>query len=168
MTFSRTFPGSFSLLAALCLAGLTGCGEGTGTVPVTGTVTLDGQPLSGAAVVFAPPRDSPGTPARGTTDASGNFALTTFAPKDGAIPATYDVGVSKTEGVEDAPVLPEDEAERDAMLTGAGMTAEEMMSMERRKPKSLIPDKYANPKRSGISIEVTKGMDPVSIELVSE
>jgi hypothetical protein len=40
---------------------------------VTGTVTLDGKPLSGIAVVFQP--DS-GRPARGMTDAEGKYELT--------------------------------------------------------------------------------------------
>ena len=53
-----------------------GCGGG-GDQPelgqVTGTVTLDGKPLSGIAVVFQP--DS-GRPARGVTDAEGKYELT--------------------------------------------------------------------------------------------
>ena len=40
---------------------------------VVGTITLDGKPLSGIAVVFQP--DS-GRPARGTTDAEGKYELT--------------------------------------------------------------------------------------------
>ena len=40
---------------------------------VTGTVTLDGKPLSGVAVVFQP---ESGRPARGMTDAEGKYELT--------------------------------------------------------------------------------------------
>ena len=40
---------------------------------VTGTITLDGKPLSGVAVVFQP---ESGRPARGMTDAEGKYELT--------------------------------------------------------------------------------------------
>jgi hypothetical protein len=40
---------------------------------VTGTITLDGKPLSGIAVVFQP---ESGRPAKGTTDAKGVYELT--------------------------------------------------------------------------------------------
>lgn len=40
---------------------------------VTGTITLDGKPLSGFVVVFQP---ASGRPARGLTDADGKYELT--------------------------------------------------------------------------------------------
>ncbi len=40
---------------------------------VTGTITLDGKPLSGTAVVFQPDN---GRPAKGITDAEGKYELT--------------------------------------------------------------------------------------------
>ena len=61
---------------SVLLLGLVGCG-GPSDQPelgqVTGTITLDGEPLSGVAVVFQP--DS-GRPARGRTDADGRYKLT--------------------------------------------------------------------------------------------
>jgi hypothetical protein len=44
-------------LAILCAFGLTslvGCGGGVKRIPVSGTVTLDGQPLNGGVLVFSP------------------------------------------------------------------------------------------------------------------
>lgn len=49
-----------------------GCGS---KLPVvSGTVTLDGQPLAGATVIFMP-EDEALSPALGTTDANGGYTL---------------------------------------------------------------------------------------------
>ncbi len=61
---------------SVLLLSLPGCG-GSGDQPelgqVSGTVTLDGKPLSGVAVVFQPDN---GRPARGMTNAEGKYELT--------------------------------------------------------------------------------------------
>lgn len=62
--------------AACGLLLLSVCGCGTGDRPelgeVTGTVTLDGQPLIGVIVMFTPDE---GRPATGQTDAFGKYEL---------------------------------------------------------------------------------------------
>jgi hypothetical protein len=58
---------------AFCAAGCGGASDRPELGQVTGTVTLDGEPLKGIAVVFFP--DS-GRPARGKTDAEGKYELT--------------------------------------------------------------------------------------------
>lgn len=65
---SFLIPGAF-LLAASCL----GCGRKADVASVEGTVTLDGQPLAGATVLFVPEN---GRPAGGTTDERGHYVLT--------------------------------------------------------------------------------------------
>ena len=55
-------------LAAVLLAALAGCGAPS-AAPVTGTVTLDGKALSGAAVMFRPEGATEGLGGSGTTDA---------------------------------------------------------------------------------------------------
>ena len=81
------------MLAALTLA-LPGCGSSNPeTFPVSGTVTLDGRPVSGAAVVFTP---DTGQPATGTTDNAGQFELSTFQLGDGALPGKHRVTIAKT------------------------------------------------------------------------
>ncbi len=65
------------LLGGLSL-GLVGCSDGLQVVPVSGTVTLDGQPLSGAHVSFQPRTDNqdrvgPGSYA--VTDETGRYEL---------------------------------------------------------------------------------------------
>src|SRR5262249_60393527 len=88
MTHLRSFschefplPGSLFLVAVLAF----GCGDATGvgkTVPVAGTVTLDGKPLTAASTVilFKPDaarrNTSPFEPV-GTVDDQGNYTLVT-------------------------------------------------------------------------------------------
>ncbi len=44
---------SLAILGALALTSVAGCG-GVRKIPVSGTVTLDGQPLNGGNIVFSP------------------------------------------------------------------------------------------------------------------
>lgn len=86
----------FALVAAFTALGLAlpGCGpKHPETFPVTGTVTLDGQPVAGAAVVFIPEQ---GEMATATTDTAGRFELSTFERADGALPGRHRVTVVKT------------------------------------------------------------------------
>jgi hypothetical protein len=86
------------LLAIGMLAAI-GCGSRGShlpkTVPASGTVTLDGKPVDGAQVIFVPAGEG-ATGAFGTTNASGHFSLRSYEEKDGAIPGSYKVQVSKT------------------------------------------------------------------------
>lgn len=50
-----------------------GCGSRSDLASVTGKITLDGQPLANAFVVFAP--TSQGTSSRGKTDAEGRYEM---------------------------------------------------------------------------------------------
>ena len=74
-------PISSTLLCVLLL--FAGCGRPLDyTAPVTGTVTIGGQPANAFTVIFHPAK---GRPATGTTDAQGRFTLTTFESGDGAV-----------------------------------------------------------------------------------
>jgi hypothetical protein len=92
----------YQLIVCLISVGLmpmVGCGPDTShlpkTVPASGVVTLDGNPVEGAQVVLVPAGQET-TGAYGTTDASGRFSLRAFEEKDGAIPGEYKAQVSKT------------------------------------------------------------------------
>jgi len=64
------WPLAFLILAALSFSG--GCSSG-GAVPVSGRVTLDGQPLAGAHVSFQPQGGESGS---SSAAGSGSYALT--------------------------------------------------------------------------------------------
>ena len=73
---------------------LAGCG-GNSDVPdlgrVTGVVTLDGQPLSGAQVTFSP---ESGRPSNAETDKDGSYSLQFTADEAGAILGKHTVKIA--------------------------------------------------------------------------
>lgn len=154
-------------ISALCL----GCGGGSDsanveTVPVQGTVTLDGKPIEGAIVTFVPVNEAQGLPATGTTDKDGRFTLTAMgggkrgAAGAGTLPGEYYVGVVKDifegDDAEDSP--PE------------GQFPEESSDEPSTEPqvKHIVPTKYNDPKTSGIKVTVKEGDNDIKIELKSE
>jgi hypothetical protein len=145
-------------LPAIALVwGFAGCGpDRPETISVTGTVTLDGSPVSGAVVAFTPVGG--GRPATGTTDGSGKFTLTTFDDGDGALPGEHLVAVIKGNvgPVEGDPDSGEGE-ETPSAPTGP----------EQQTGQWLVPQDYWNFKTSGLSCEVKKGMDPPTFALAS-
>jgi hypothetical protein len=95
------------LLALVCL----GCGPGGPEIAtVEGTVTLDGEPLPNASVVFVP---EDGRPAGATTDAQGHYELTFTEGRQGAIVGKNKVRIStardpsETPGGDPIPAVPE-------------------------------------------------------------
>lgn len=79
--------GIFAAVAAM------GCG-GPKIVPVSGTVTIDGQLLT-TGQVFVMPKD--GRAASGTIDKQGRFTLSTNNPGDGCLLGTHQVTVTAKE-----------------------------------------------------------------------
>src|SRR5262245_17864253 len=74
-----------------------GCGSQR-VVPVSGTVTMDGQPLAGAEISFAPIAKEgaieAGPGSAGKTDKEGKFTLKTIKGESGAIPGKHRVAIS--------------------------------------------------------------------------
>ena len=81
------------LVAVACLLSA-GCGDsGPDAVPVSGVVTLDGQPVPDVRIVFQPAQGSSDDPrlrlgASGTTDENGRFELRTGQHR-GALPGVH-------------------------------------------------------------------------------
>src|SRR4051812_11343260 len=71
--------------AALASACLVGCGgSDVSLVPVSGTVTLEGKPLAGAQISFAPEsRNAQGTPGTDITGSSGYYKVMTAKGRTG-------------------------------------------------------------------------------------
>lgn len=95
----RSIRALISVLLPIASIMTVGCGDaGYGEVPVSGKVTLNGEPLAGAHLTFQPvAKDSSGfAPGSfGRTDDEGNFSLRTVWPDaDGAIPGRHRVQIS--------------------------------------------------------------------------
>jgi len=128
----------------LCLAG---CGEKLAAV--TGTVRLDGKPVASAGVALHPVAG--GSLASGSTDAEGRFRIES-GNKPGTTPGEYRVTVVKKET---SGFL----ADKNGLSMGVAKGGV--------KEKWLIPQKYAKPDTSGLSVSVKPGMEPLDLNLVS-
>jgi len=159
-----------SILVSTCIVSLillAGCktrdrGNIPQTAPVSGTVTLDGKPVDGATVVFVPT----GTPAYGAyaiTDSSGRFTLKSSETVTGAVPGGYLVQVTKlVPDTSGSVVVTPEEAEHEAQAKGSSSTAG-------GGTKNALPEKYANPKTSGIEVTVpAEGIQNLEIKLTSQ
>ncbi len=81
-------------LGLLALAGIVGCEEGVDLVPITGTVTQEGQPLAGASVSFMPePGNQENTPGHAQTGSDGRYQLS-WDDQDGVARGKYKVLVT--------------------------------------------------------------------------
>jgi hypothetical protein len=82
---------------AFLIVTLAGCGESSGRpslVPVSGTVSLDDKPLSGAVVTFIPAGSTPGGMVTARTGQDGQYTLKS-RNGSGAPPGEYRVVISK-------------------------------------------------------------------------
>ncbi|MES2789935.1 MAG: carboxypeptidase regulatory-like domain-containing protein [Planctomycetota bacterium] len=83
------------------LAGMIGCGGADAskalpkTVPATGVVTLDGNPLSNATLTFIPVGATQGIECFGATGEKGEFKMKQLRGQDGAPPGEYKVVISR-------------------------------------------------------------------------
>ena len=94
---ARLTAGAAMAVAFLALAG---CGDGgPKIVPVSGSVTIDGQPLAYGHIQVLP---SGWRPASGRIGGDGRFTLTTTAPNDGCAVGTHPVAILAGE-----PITPE-------------------------------------------------------------
>lgn len=69
-----------------------------GLVPAQGVVTLNGEPVAEAMIMFTPAQIGTDALAASTmTDSNGKFKMTTVDPGDGVFPGDYSVTVVKDE-----------------------------------------------------------------------
>ena len=100
-----------ALVACVGLLSLSGCGGNSDLGSVTGTVTIDGEPIDYAAVTFMPTQ---GRASIGRTDADGVYKLAYVIGQDGALIGNHKVYVTtrvkkepaygQKEGVEKSPI----------------------------------------------------------------
>lgn len=129
---------------------LIGCGgeqqSAVPVFPVTGKVTFNGLPVAGANVTFFNKEKS--RSAFGKTDDAGEYCLTTFTLKDGAVEGDHTVSVSKF--VEAAEVVVEADLESENYEPPR-------IGYERpvAKAESGLPENYATAETSGLTATVS-------------
>ena len=122
-----------------------GCGNPRGTVPVSGTVTLNGEQPPGAGTVtftvIEPAEGFTNRPAMAKFDSTGRYEATSFEPGDGLLPGKYAIAV---ECYETPP------------------------NMEGKPVKSHIARKYLDPSTSGFELEIAPQSRRVTYDLKLE
>jgi hypothetical protein len=131
----RSFSPLLFVAIGLAASGCSGSGDDLPREPVSGTVTLDGQPLANGSIQFNPMTQSGSAVSGGATIQNGRFSI---ARENGLVPGTYRVAIysAGSSGAQSKSASP-----------GSGRGAD--------RPKELIPDKYnAN---SELKAEIKKG-----------
>jgi len=137
------------LCLAMLLLAAPGCGSGFKTVPVSGQVTLDGQAVAEAGVLFVPVEKGP--TARAVTDSQGRYRLKTNE-LDGAAPGKYQVAVMKESA------------------SGVGVGADGLETAPGIKPtvKRQLPAIYADPNTSPLEITIEAERSDADLKLLSK
>jgi hypothetical protein len=142
------------LLAVFFMPVFFGCNKNKAihTEAVTGTVTLDGQPVEDASITFVP--KSGGTPAYAHSGSGGVYALQTLqgAAEKGTTVGEYFVTVTKSNAV------PSGKTEKNAY----GNAIPVMES------NSVLPEIYASSKTTPLTFTVNAGTNKYDIPLQSK
>ena len=145
---------SLALVAGV-LSFVAGCGSGVrpidGSVPVSGTVTFNGQPLEQGMVRFAPESGGKAQPATGQIK-NGNFTMLTTASSPGVVVGKYKVSI-----ISNKPFAPP--------ALKPGTPPDPKAKFE---PESLVPTKYNDIKTSGLEADVTAAVTSLTFALRSE
>ena len=139
---------------ALCTLLAVGCDGGSGsdvpkTVPVSGVVTYNGQPLTHGEVVFTPKDTKIGRSSRGEIGPGGKYSLTTFREGDGVVPGDFSIAVFC---YEDPPPPTSEELANPPAAFGL-------------RGKPAIPTRYLDPKTSGLTATVSESANVVDLKL---
>ena len=159
----------FFVLAMLVIS-MAGCG-GNELVPVSGTITMDGEPLEGAEVVFAPQQISGqvdvGPASVGITDANGKYVLKTSKGELGAFVASHTVAIKMN-------VLDEGElaaVSSKAFQENKNITRDEIRAVREKARQEMmnrtpIPESYN--RNSILKIKIEKATETANFELKSD
>ncbi len=143
MTHFKTFFGMVACVSFLSLCGCFGSNSDIGSV--TGTVTLDGEPIEWATVTFKPTQ---GRGSIGVTDANGVYTLGYIRNQNGALIGNHKV-VIRTEIVK-SPYGDGEESE------GA---------VEPTPRKEMLPKKHSDWKKTELTATVESGSNTIDFPL---
>lgn len=148
---------SYLYLSCFALTLLAGCGSGPADLPdlapVSGAVTLDGQPLSKAVIQFVP--DAGGRSSTATTDDQGHYELLYTSDYMGASLGKHKVTISTGEG--------------EAMVYPEGVDPDTLNEAEQRKYASEqkdLPARYNA--KTELTAEIVAGENTHDFKLTSD
>lgn len=154
-----------AMSAALCFLGVGCFGDDTPdlpeTVPVTGEVVYQGNPVGKAIITFIPTGSGKG--GRALSNDDGTYTARTFfgasADREGLVPGTYKVTIFKDASDSDAPKQSAGTAtvnERGETVF-SGDYASGDTSAAAMIAKSALPDEYNSPQNTPLEITVVAG-----------
>jgi hypothetical protein len=117
-------------------------------IPVSGTVSLDGQPLVSATLTFMPAGSTPGAGGFGKTDAQGKYQLTYARGGTGVPAGEYRVTISKR-------VMPD----------GKDVPDDDKTPPIESPARETLGPKYSDPTRATLTATVRENGDPVNFSL---
>ncbi|HWB12507.1 MAG TPA: hypothetical protein VG826_25000 [Pirellulales bacterium] len=133
------------LCGATMFSAAIGCGPSAPKIPTTypvhGTVTLNGEPVTGGYVRFEPVEAGKGMEADGAVQSDGSYKVRAFAGQPGTTPGDYKVFLSSVSRMREGEDYPE---------------------------QLPIPAKYQNKDTSGIIKTVTSDDNQIDLELTGE
>lgn len=147
-----------SVLASVLLISA-GCGT-AGFQPVSGRVTLDGEPVANAEVIFTPVRaegeTNAGPYSKATTDSDGRFELASKDGNKGAITGKHRVGITtgKLKDIDVSKVVSNALAEN-PKISDKALTEVRLKAIRDLTPKSKLPDSYN--RKTILTFEVVQG-----------
>lgn len=162
---SRNFSVTLCAIVLLCL---TGCGRGNpfDLVPVSGTVTIDGQPAANIVVLFTPVANDTtsivGPFSSSVTDAEGKFTLKSKQRKPGAVPGDHSVSLQYRSFNPEAVANLKQQIQQAKQSGGDVAAAKAALKEAQAQPQ--LPQRY-----SGIRVTVGKdGLSDHKFDLASE
>ena len=148
----------FSVLASVLLISA-GCGA-AGLQPVSGRVTLDGEPVANAEVIFAPMQvkgiANPGPHSKATTDSDGRFEVASKDGNKGAITGKHRVGITtgKLKDMDVSKVVSKALAEN-PKISDKALAEVRLKAIRDLTPKSKLSDSYN--RKTILTFEVVQG-----------
>ena len=164
MKYQYFYPVALVCMLSICVIGCNN--ENARFSHVTGVVTLNGEPVSGATIRFTTESEE-GESATGITDASGRYTLTSSSATDGgrgALPGEYRVSISKL----DVPPNPDQEA----YDRGEISYDELQVRLERNRgaggsARELMPARTAVPRTTDLRATVVSGRNTFNFDLTN-
>ena len=131
------------VLLVVCIAG---CGDGIGRVPITGLLTVKGEPLAGASVQFFPQAGTQGEGAIGVSGPDGKFAVISSRQDDAGIPpGKYKVRVS-------------------LMMDAGKVLPPEALQAEYPNAQEIVPSPFSTA-NSTLEVDIPAGGGEVKVDL---
>ena len=157
MDYFKWFIALIGCVGMLCLSGCSGSNSGIGAV--TGTVTIDGEPVEYAAVSFMPVE---GRASIGRTDANGVYNLAYVKNQKGAVIGQHKVTITTK-------VVAETNYGQATYNEGGAIKQDKKAKQSAQKTgrKEMLPKKYCDRNSTELTASVEKGNNTIDFDLTT-